>query len=129
MVSELKNRRTRNKAEHNFKISKDELEALRILLKEVGLRCTSARIRVIQELKQASAPVTHAELADKLVPLGFDKATVFRNLVDMAEAGLLRRIELGDHVWRFEWVTREIGSMITLIFSAPPAGKSLASTI
>ncbi|MEC9094210.1 MAG: transcriptional repressor, partial [Planctomycetota bacterium] len=31
-----------------------------------------------------------------------DKATVFRNLNDMASAGLIRRTELGDHVWRFE---------------------------
>jgi Fur family ferric uptake transcriptional regulator len=40
-------------------------------------------------------------LADKLVPLGFDKATVFRNLTDLAEAELVIRTELGDHVWRF----------------------------
>ncbi len=31
-----------------------------------------------------------------------DKATAFRNLNDMTDAGLLRRTELGDHVWRFE---------------------------
>jgi Fur family ferric uptake transcriptional regulator len=37
-----------------------------------------------------------------LVPLGFDKATVFRNLTDLTEAGLVSRTELGDHVWRFE---------------------------
>ena len=35
-------------------------------------------------------------------PLGFDKATVFRNLTDLTEAGLVSRTELGDHVWRFE---------------------------
>jgi len=34
--------------------------------------------------------------------LGLDKATVFRNLNDLTEAGLLSRSELGDHVWRFE---------------------------
>ena len=33
---------------------------------------------------------------------GIDKATAFRNLNDMTDAGLLRRTELGDHVWRFE---------------------------
>ena len=36
------------------------------------------------------------------MPLGFDKATVFRNLTDLTELGLASRTELGDHVWRFE---------------------------
>jgi len=46
--------------------------------------------------------MTHAEVAEELAGEGFDKATVFRNLVDLTEAGLLSRSELGDHVWRFE---------------------------
>jgi len=46
--------------------------------------------------------MTHAEVAEELRDLGVDKATVFRNLNDMATAGLLRRTELGDRVWRFE---------------------------
>ena len=78
----------------------DVLEARRIL-KEAGLRSTPARISVINALKRSSKPQTHAELADQLVPLGFDKATVFRNLTDLAEADLVIRTELGDHVWRF----------------------------
>lgn len=46
--------------------------------------------------------MTHADLAESLVPMGFDKATVFRNLTDLAEVDLISRTELGDHVWRFE---------------------------
>ncbi|QDU81855.1 Ferric uptake regulation protein [Polystyrenella longa] len=110
MVSELKTPHGNKNDYLNSKLSEPETEELRLVLKEVGLRCTKARLTVIQELKQASVPVSHAELADKLVPLGFDKATVFRNLVDLADAGLLRRIELGDHVWRFEWIAQETGS-------------------
>lgn len=37
------------------------------------------------------------------MPLGFDKATIFRNLADLTNAGLVVRSELGDHVWRFEF--------------------------
>ena len=33
---------------------------------------------------------------------GLDRATVYRNLMDLAEAGLVARAELGDHVWRYE---------------------------
>lgn len=80
----------------------DEVEAVRSLLRAAGLRSTPARIAVLQELRRSRRPQTHAALADKLVPLGFDKATVFRNLADLTEAELVRRTELGDHVWRFE---------------------------
>jgi len=80
----------------------DEVRQIRMLLKRAGIRATPARISVLRELRAATSPVTHADLTEILVPEGFDKATVFRNLNDLAEAGLASRTELGDHVWRFE---------------------------
>ena len=74
----------------------------RNLLSAAGLRSTAARTAVIRWLQSAKSPSTHAEIAADLVPMGFDKATIFRNLNDLAEAGLVMRNELGDHVWRFE---------------------------
>ncbi len=46
--------------------------------------------------------MSHADLAEELVPLGFDRATVYRNLNDLVENGLATRVDLGDHIWRFE---------------------------
>ncbi len=86
----------------NRRNSADDVVAARKMLKEAGLRSTPARISVLNALKRSAKPQTHAELSDLLVPLGFDKATVFRNLTDLAEAELVLRTELGDHVWRFE---------------------------
>ncbi|MDX1969203.1 MAG: Fur family transcriptional regulator [Planctomycetaceae bacterium] len=80
----------------------DSVASIRTLLGEVGLRTTAARLAVVRRLQQASTPLSHAEVAEELVPLGFDKATVFRNLTDLVDAGLVSRTELGDHVWRFE---------------------------
>jgi Fur family ferric uptake transcriptional regulator len=80
----------------------DDVADARKMLKTAGLRSTPARISVINALRRSDKPQTHAELSDKLVPLGFDKATVFRNLADLTEAELVIRTELGDHVWRFE---------------------------
>ena len=74
----------------------------RELLSNRGLRTTAARLAVMHWLQKATSPATHAEIAASLVPLGFDKATVLRNLTDLVEAGLATRKELGDHVWRFE---------------------------
>lgn len=75
---------------------------LRTRIRGAGLRSTPARLAVLQSLEQHATPVTHADLAAQLVPRGFDKATVYRNLIDLSDAGLLSRSELGDHVWRFE---------------------------
>ncbi len=47
-------------------------------------------------------PVSHPELFEALAQQGFDRATLYRNLVDLAEAGIVRRTDLGDHVWRYE---------------------------
>ena len=80
----------------------DEVEAVRQILRTAGLRSTPARIAVLSALRRATKPQTHAELSELLVPLGFDKATVFRNLTDLTDAELVSRTELGDHVWRFE---------------------------
>lgn len=83
-------------------IDPDEVRELRELLRRTGVRATPARIAVLRELRGSRSPLTHAELAGRLVPIGFDKATIFRNLSDLADAGLVVRAELGDHVWRFE---------------------------
>lgn len=86
------------------RVDPQEVDRIREILRDTGVRATPARIAVMQELRAASAPLTHADLTEMLVPLGFDKATVFRNLNDLTEAELISRTELGDHVWRFETI-------------------------
>lgn len=67
-----------------------------------GLRATPARVATLRVLMHSTAPLTHSDVYAELTHLGFDKATVFRNLTDLVAAGILRRTELGDRVWRFE---------------------------
>lgn len=59
---------------------------------------------MLQRLEAAAGPVSHAEIAKKLAVAGYDRATVYRNLIDLVDAGLVTRTDLGDHVWRFELV-------------------------
>ena len=70
-------------------------------LRAAGLRRTGPRVAVLERLLRAHAPISHGELADDLEHLGFDRATVYRNLTDLTHAGLVARTDLGDHVWRF----------------------------
>ncbi|MGA0040163.1 MAG: Fur family transcriptional regulator [Pirellulales bacterium] len=78
-------------------------ETLRERLKSAGLRCTTARLSVLQHLVDHRGPKTHAEVADELADKGFDRATIYRNLIELTEASMLVRVDVGDHVWRFEF--------------------------
>jgi Fur family ferric uptake transcriptional regulator len=78
------------------------LDKVRARLRQAGLRCTAARLWVMQRLIEATSPLTHADVVETLASKGFDRATIYRNLLELTEAGLVSRIELGDHVWRFE---------------------------
>ncbi len=82
--------------------SSASLELIQQDIRRVGLRATAARVATLVLLRGAESPLTHASVAEHLAASGIDKATAFRNLNDMTDAGLLRRTELGDHVWRFE---------------------------
>jgi len=79
-----------------------DLRALADLLRASGLRRTGPRVAVLARLSAAESPMTHGELADELAHLGFDRATIYRNLIDLTDAKLVSRSDLGDHVWRFE---------------------------
>jgi Fur family transcriptional regulator, ferric uptake regulator len=76
-------------------------------LRAAGLRRTGPRVAVMQRLEAAAAPLSHGEVAEQLAAKGYDRATVYRNLVDLVEVGLVTRKDLGDHVWRFELVRAE----------------------
>jgi Fur family ferric uptake transcriptional regulator len=71
-------------------------------LRGAGLRSTTSRVAVMQHVSAAGKPVSHADVAEVLVPQGFDKSTLYRCLVELADAGLLTRLDAGDHAWRFE---------------------------
>lgn len=80
---------------------------LKTRLREAGLRATSSRVAVLECMIAASGPLTHADVCERLADAGFDRATVYRNLADLTDANLLRRSDLGDHLWRFELRGRE----------------------
>jgi len=74
-------------------------EALRAL----KLRGTAARIAVLQKMARSDIPLSHAEVTASLQEVGFDPSTIFRSLTELAEAGLLHRVDVGDGSRRFEY--------------------------
>lgn len=78
------------------------LDELRTTLRERGMRATPSRLAVLDLLRTSVAPLSHGEVAERLSSQPWDRATIYRNLTDLAEAGLARRTDVGDHIWRFE---------------------------
>lgn len=89
--------------------SDDELARLRDILRGAGLRSTLPRLAVYKQLLAAAGPITHGDVAEALGGQGFDRATVYRNLIDLCDAGLALRTDHGDHLWRFELVSKSKG--------------------
>lgn len=83
----------------------EQTDDLRQRLHDAGLRVTSARIAVLDLLGRIKTPGSHQEISAQLQSLSFDKSTIFRALNDLSAGGLARRMELGDHVWRYELAT------------------------
>ena len=79
-------------------------DLLRPQLQLAGLRATAPRLAVLSLLHQAGRPLSHLDVTTALAGRGFDRATLYRNLLDLTRVGLARRTELGDRVWRFQAV-------------------------
>jgi Fur family ferric uptake transcriptional regulator len=77
-------------------------EDFRKLLSDSGIRVTEQRLVILCELERLKMPISHPELTERLAGPSLDRATIYRNLLSLAEAGLLVRTQLGDGVWRYE---------------------------
>lgn len=74
---------------------------LRQLLVGKGIRVTQQRMVILRELAKLRIPTSHPELTERLAGADLDRATVYRTLLALTEAGLLVKTQLGDNVWRF----------------------------
>ena len=63
------------------------------LLRSAGLRVTRGRVALVQALSREHRPLTHGEMVALMGSRGGDPATVYRNLVRLAEAGVAAAVE------------------------------------
>ena len=83
------------------KLEKVQAE-VRALLKAQGMRATAQRLAVLLILHEQKSPMTHEKVMGLLSAGLYDKASVWRVLSDLAGVGIVRRMDLGDRVWRYE---------------------------
>ncbi len=79
-----------------------EIESIRSMIRKSGLRATPTRIAVLTYATRQEAPFSHGELVEAFEGASYESSTLFRALNDFAEHGLMRRLELGDHLYRYE---------------------------
>ena len=78
------------------------IKQMQELLRSADLRSTAPRLAVLGYFHAHGGTNSHADLFEAVGDQGFDRATIYRVLMDLAEAKILTRTDLGDHVWRFE---------------------------
>ncbi len=98
-------------------------EILRNTLHAANLRATGSRLAVMGLLRTASTPLSHSEIAEFLNESPWNRATLYRNLIDLEKAGLVRRTQLGEPVWRFEDAAKEHGVRSHPHFLCSACGK------
>ena len=77
-------------------------DELRTAIRAAGLRATHQRVAVLAILVAADEPMSRADITERLAS-AHERSTLYRNLASLVAAKLVRRIELGDRVWRFEY--------------------------
>lgn len=82
------------------------LEELKARSREAGLRLTRPRLAVLAAIHSARRPLSQRDVAERIEPLEVDRTTLFRNLKALVRASIIRRVDGGDRVWRFELTTR-----------------------
>lgn len=72
-----------------------------VLLHKHGLKKTPSRLRLLQVLRRSHHPMTSAQIlkilsrAKKAARTAFDRATLFRNLKTLSEAGIINSTDFG----------------------------------
>lgn len=96
----------------------DDATRWKAMLHGAGLRITPPRLAVLERLEASATPQSHGDLVASLKKAKLDRVTIYRNLNDLTDAGLVEKRDLGDHTWRFELKRERPAS------SSSAAGKS-----
>jgi Fe2+ or Zn2+ uptake regulation protein len=75
-------------------------DELRAAIRAAGLRVTKTRLAVLAALAATDGARSHGELMRELAE-EHERTTVFRALGALTRTSLVRRVDLGDRIWRY----------------------------
>ncbi len=74
------------------------------ILREAGLRSTAPRVAVLQLLCTSGRPLSHGEVLETLGHDDWDQATLYRNLLKLEEAKLIRVASRAGGITHYEYI-------------------------
>jgi len=84
-------------------VSSPAVAATKKKIRDLGLRVTAPRLAVLRLLAEAERPLSHAEVVTELgEDIGWDRATVYRNLVALVGVSLVRVASHAGGITRYE---------------------------
>ncbi len=83
-------------------MSDEDAEYWRDRLKQSGIRATEPRLAVLRLLADSERPLSHTEVVQALASSPWDQATLYRNLLRLAESGLARVVSRIEGVARYQ---------------------------
>jgi Fur family ferric uptake transcriptional regulator len=90
-------------------VTSPALAATKKKIRDLGLRVTAPRLAVLRVLAAADRPMSHAEVVTVLGDdIGWDRATVYRNLIALVGVNLVRVASHAGGITRYE-LAREDG--------------------
>ena len=81
------------------------MESFKEILSHKNLKASSARLMILEKLSQQQAHYSAEDLFLSLKPVlpGLSLATIYKNLEDMRQAGLLRLVNSANQIKKYEW--------------------------
>lgn len=79
-----------------------EIKSAGDVLREHGFRVTSGRVRLLDVLQKASKPLSIQMILSKR-NIGLDQANLYRTLTDLADVGIVKRVDLNTGIAHFEY--------------------------
>ncbi len=76
------------------------------LMRARGLRVTASRLAVLDLVEASEEPLAHHDVCDRLGDSPWNRSTLYRNLIDLTEVGILVKTEIGG-VMRFQRAGRQ----------------------
>jgi Fe2+ or Zn2+ uptake regulation protein len=81
-----------------------DVAEIRERLRQAGLQTTAVRLAVMRLLKQANAPLSCSQIANAIIPLGYQRSAFPKVLGRLVEAGLIHQMKHGAAPRQFQWM-------------------------
>ncbi|MFT6396609.1 MAG: Fur family ferric uptake transcriptional regulator [Bradymonadia bacterium] len=80
-------------------------DTARAVIKDAGLRVTAPRIAVLRVLSGAERPLSHTDVLIELGESDWDPATIYRNLIKLRDADLIRVVSRVEGIDRYAFAS------------------------